>query len=122
MIETLVIGSLLTLGAIVAAVLLTVWVAFRVVLWVVLLPLRLLLWTLLLPLMLLKMAVVGVVGTFLAIVALPVLAVGGTVALLGLIGSLLVGAAPLLFVALVVWLIVRASTPARSAVTGTAVR
>jgi hypothetical protein len=96
--------SLLLFGAVLAVV----GLVLKCVLWIVLLPIRLVFYILLLPLLLLKFAIGGV----LVLAFGPILAVGAVLGLIAFVAALIVPLLPLLIVAGLVWLVVRASRPA----------
>jgi hypothetical protein len=77
----------------------------KVVLWVVLLPIRLVLGLLLLPLLFLK----AIAGGIVMLVVGPLVALALVGAALAMAAALIVPLLPLLVVAFVVWLLVRAS-------------
>ena len=79
-------------------------------LWVVLLPLRLLFGLLLLPFLLLK--VVGMaIGGLLLLIAGPILAIALVAGLVAVAVAVVAPLLPLLFIAFVVWFVIRASSP-----------
>lgn len=107
MIELMLIGGILVMGALFLAVLGAILFVVKMLFWVVLLPFRLALHLVLLPI---KLAVVALAG----VVVLPVLALGlgavFVVALAGVFLAVLLPLAPFLFVATIVWLLVRRRT------------
>jgi len=96
--------TLLFIGGVLALI----GIVLKCILWVVLLPIRLVLCVLLLPLLLLKFAIGGVLLLALG----PIIAVGALLGFVALVAALVVPLLPLLIVAGLVWLIVRASRPA----------
>lgn len=91
------------------------WAAFAVglfllkaLLWLVLLPFRLLFGLIVLPLLLVKL----VLGGILFLVLAPVLLLSVAVGILGVAAAAIVPLLPLLFIAGVIWLLVRLSRPA----------
>lgn len=98
---------LLAIGAAIAAgsLFIIVGIIFRVLFAVVLLPFRLIGLLLFLPFLLLKLAIGVIVGVA---VGLPLLAIGIVGALFALVLSPML---PLLAIAALIWLLVRASTP-----------
>jgi hypothetical protein len=110
MIELVFLALLVAGGLAALALFATVVGILKLVLWVVLLPLRLVFWLLLLPLLLLKF----VFGALLAVLVAPLLAL---VLIVGIAAALLAVAVPLLPVfalAAIVYVLVRAASPAYS--------
>jgi hypothetical protein len=79
----------------------------RGILWLVLLPIRLLLGILFLPFLILKL----VIGTAVFALLLPVVIIGSVLALLAGVMAIAVPLFPLLCIAFVVWVVMRAARP-----------
>ena len=83
----------------------TAAILLKCVVWLVLLPFRLLFAILLLPFLLIK----AIVGGVLMVIVLPILAIAGIVAAIALAAAVLVPLLPVLFIALAIWFVIRAS-------------
>lgn len=97
--------ALTVLAGIVFAVFAISLILLKMVLWIVLLPIRLLLGIILLPLLLFK----AIGGGILLLVLGPIVALALVAGAVAVAAALVVPLLPLLFVAFVVWLLVRAS-------------
>ncbi len=98
--------ALVVLAMLGVAMFAAVLVLLKVLLWTVLLPLRLLLHVLLLPLLLLK----ALIGGLVLLVVGPVVFIAAVAGTLALAAALITPLLPLLFVAFVIWFLVRAGS------------
>jgi hypothetical protein len=99
-------GLLAGVACVVFAVAMVLVAAVKTLLWLVLLPLRLLFYVLLLPLLLIK----AIVGGLLFVVLGPILIVGFLIAAVAAIVAFAVPLLPVLFVAFLIWLLVRGNS------------
>ncbi len=99
-------AALVVLAILGVAMFAAVLVLLKLVLWTVLLPLRLLLHVLLLPLLLLK----ALIGGLLLLVIGPVVFIAALAGTLALAAAILTPLLPLIFIAFVIWFLVRAGS------------
>ena len=107
--------SLIVVCALCVGVAMVIGLVVRLFVGLILLPFRLIGWLLFLPLLLLKVVFglfTGLIGLFAGIIVVPVLLFVGGVLLTVLFATVAVPLLPIAAVALLVWVLVRASRPA----------
>jgi hypothetical protein len=102
-------GVAMLLGVTVFVVVALALSVVKILVWAMMWPLRLLFGLLLLPLLLLKAIGIFIAGLVMLVVG-PILAVVVVAAIVAIAAALVVPLLPLLFVALAVWFLARAST------------